>query len=190
MIPTERPPLVSEVSAWEIKILHISSCIGKYEEKGPQRRPRRRLEGNSSSQSKSHHSTESQTASLSWCQATIRVIDQFFFLLEIFLRQLRICYSMAPSLTRGRVCNRLLLLGLASAVLLGPESRGTEDHISLSQFFNLPQPEGPGPRIYIPQEQGGPVIPPGTGLPFRLLLRLAWLRWKYCNPPPHGLNDQ
>jgi hypothetical protein len=21
---------------------------------------------------------------------------------------------------------------------------------------------GPGPRIYIPQEQGGPVIPPGT----------------------------
>jgi hypothetical protein len=26
-----------------------------------------------------------------------------------------------------------------------------------------PQPGGPGPRIYIPQEQGGPVIPPGTG---------------------------
>jgi hypothetical protein len=28
--------------------------------------------------------------------------DQFFFLLEIFFRQLRVCYS---SLTRGRVCN-------------------------------------------------------------------------------------
>jgi hypothetical protein len=30
------------------------------------------------------------------------------------------------------------------------------------------QPGGPGPRIYyIPQEQGGPVIPTGTGFPFR-----------------------
>jgi hypothetical protein len=27
----------------------------------------------------------------------------------------------------------------------------------------LPQPGGSGARIYIPQEQGGPVIPPGTG---------------------------
>jgi hypothetical protein len=39
----------------------------------------------------------------------------------------------------------------------------------------LPQPVGPGPRIYIPQEQGGPGIPPGTGFPFRRLLRLARL---------------
>jgi hypothetical protein len=31
--------------------------------------------------------------------------DQFFFLLEISLRQLRRCYFVAPSLTRGRVCN-------------------------------------------------------------------------------------
>jgi hypothetical protein len=35
---------------------------------------------------------------------------------------------------------------------------------------------GPGPRIYIPQEQGGPVIHPGTGFPFHPLLRLAGLR--------------
>jgi hypothetical protein len=28
-------------------------------------------------------------------------------------------------------------------------------------------------RIYIPQEHGDPVIPPGTGLPFYRLLRLA-----------------
>jgi hypothetical protein len=27
----------------------------------------------------------------------------------------------------------------------------------------LPQPGGPGPRIYIPQEQGGPVIPQALG---------------------------
>jgi hypothetical protein len=31
--------------------------------------------------------------------------DQFFFLLEIFFRQLRVCYFVAPSLTRGRTCN-------------------------------------------------------------------------------------
>jgi hypothetical protein len=32
--------------------------------------------------------------------------------------------------------------------------------------LRLPQPGGPDPCIYIPQEQGsgGPVIPPGTGL--------------------------
>jgi hypothetical protein len=48
--------------------------------------------------------------------------DQFFFLSEIFLLQLRVCYFVAPSLMRGQVCNLLLLLGL-----------GTQDHILLSQ---------------------------------------------------------
>jgi hypothetical protein len=33
--------------------------------------------------------------------------DQFFFVLEIFLRQSRVCYFEAPSLTRGQVCNLL-----------------------------------------------------------------------------------
>jgi hypothetical protein len=50
----------------------------------------------------------------------------------------------------------------------------------------LPQPRGPRPRIYIPQEQGGQVVPPGTGFPFRHLLRLAGLRWRYSTSPPHG----
>jgi hypothetical protein len=49
--------------------------------------------------------------------------------------------------------------------------------------LRLPQPVGPGSRIYIPQEQGGPVIPPGTGLPLNRLLRLAGLRRRYSNPP-------
>jgi hypothetical protein len=80
---------------------------------------------------------------------------------------------VAPSLTRGRVYNLLLLLGPASAVPLGSDSRGTQDHIFLAQFFRLSQPGGPGPRTYILQEQGSPVIPPGTGFPFRRLLQLA-----------------
>jgi hypothetical protein len=33
--------------------------------------------------------------------------DQFFFLLEISFRQFRVCYFVALSLTRGRVCNLL-----------------------------------------------------------------------------------
>jgi hypothetical protein len=46
--------------------------------------------------------------------------------------------------------------GLASAVILGAESRGTRDHILLSQIRDFP---------------------------FRRLLRLAGLRWTYSTPP-------
>jgi hypothetical protein len=49
------------------------------------------------------------------------------------------------------------------------ESRRTRNHTLLSHL-RLPQPGGLGSRIYIPQEQGGPVIPPSTGL---LTLALA-----------------
>jgi hypothetical protein len=58
-------------------------------------------------------------------------------------------------------------------------------HFTVSDS-RLPKPGGPGPRIYIPQEQGGPVTTAGTGFPFRRLLRLAGLRWRYSKPPPHG----
>jgi hypothetical protein len=36
----------------------------------------------------------------------------------------------------------------------------------LAVLFETPQPGGPGPRIYIPQEQCGPVIRAGTGFSF------------------------
>jgi hypothetical protein len=132
----------------------------------------------SQSQSQSYLTTDGQSASLSWCQATIRAHDQFFFLLEICL----------DSHGFG-ICNLLLLLVLTNAVSLGSESRGTQDHILLPQFLRLPQPGGPGFRIYIPQEQGYPDIPPGTGFPFRPLLRLAVLGWRYSIPPPHGIPE-
>jgi hypothetical protein len=98
--------------------------------------------------------TNGQIASLSWCQATIRAHDQFFFHFELFFRQLQVCYFVAPSLTRGWVCNLLLLQGLASAVPL------VLDHILLSQFFRILQPGGPGPRIYIPAGTGWPSYTP------------------------------
>jgi hypothetical protein len=54
------------------------------------------------------------------------------------VRQLRVCW-WALSLTRGWVSNLQLLLGLASAVILGYESRMIHDPILLSQIwdFNL-----------------------------------------------------
>jgi hypothetical protein len=45
----------------------------------------------------------------------------------------------------------------------------------------LPRPGWPGPRIFIPREQGSPVIPPGTGFLFCHLLRLSKLPWRYTN---------
>jgi hypothetical protein len=69
------------------------------------------------------------------------------------------------SLTRGLVCNLLVQF----AVTLRSKPLRTHDHILPSQL-RLPQPGGLGPRMYIPLEQGGPVISPGAGFPFRRLL--------------------
>jgi hypothetical protein len=70
----------------------------------------------------------------------------------ITVRQLRVCWCGVLSLTRGRVWRLQLLMALASAVILGFESPGTRGHILLSQTRDFP---------------------------FRRLLRLAGLRWKY-----------
>jgi hypothetical protein len=51
--------------------------------------------------------------------------------------------------------------GLDSVVVLGSESRGTRDHILLSQIRDFP---------------------------FRRLLRLVRLRWRYSTPPPHRID--
>jgi hypothetical protein len=85
-----------------------------------------------------------------------------------FILHLDTCgYSpyVTSSLTRGWVCRLHLLLVSASAVILRFEFRGTHDQILLSQIQD-PQPGGPGPRIYIPQEQGGPITHPNTGFHF------------------------
>jgi hypothetical protein len=50
--------------------------------------------------------------------------------------------------------------------------------------FETPQLGGPGHHIYITQKQGGPVVPAGTAFHSRRLLRLTGLRWRYSNPPP------
>jgi hypothetical protein len=74
--------------------------------------------------------------------------------------QLRSCFCGAPSLMRGWVCRLYMLLAFASAVFLGSESLGTSDHIFLSHFWDFP---------------------------FRCLLQLAELWWRYSTPPSPGI---
>jgi hypothetical protein len=78
----------------------------------------------------------------------------------ITVGQLRGCWCRAPSQKRGRICRLQLLLAFASAVILGSESLGIRYHILLSQIRDFP---------------------------FRRLLGLAGLRWRYSTPPPHGI---
>jgi hypothetical protein len=73
-------------------------------------------------------------------------------------------------------------MGLSFTITAGPRQRSRSQvrvlRDSMSHFtvsdLRLPQPGRLGPRIYIPPEEGGPVIPPGTGFllkPALLLLR-------------------
>jgi hypothetical protein len=78
----------------------------------------------------------------------------------ITIIQLQVCWWGALSLTRGRVCRLQLLLGFASAVILGSESRGTHDHILPSQIRDF--------RL-------------------RCLLRLTGLWFSHSTPPPHWI---
>jgi hypothetical protein len=48
----------------------------------------------------SYITTDGQSASLSWNKAPSGAFDQIF----ITVRQLRVCWCRAPTLTRGRVC--------------------------------------------------------------------------------------
>jgi hypothetical protein len=134
--------------------------------------------------------TDSQLASLSWCQASNW--DEW----PIFLSPWNFLYTVAGLLfcsalsDKRRVCNLLYncFRALPEQSLLG------QSPTELTAIFYClvwdSQPGRSGPRIYIPQEQSGPVVPPGTGFPFCRLLRFAGLRWRYSNPPPHGKKDR
>jgi hypothetical protein len=67
---------------------------------------------------------------------------------------------------------------ICSVISQWSESLRTFNHILLSHF-RLPQPGRPDSRIYIPQEQGGPVIPPGTGLRVCIYIYICIYRYMY-----------
>jgi hypothetical protein len=78
--------------------------------------------------------TDVPSASLSWNKAPIGAYDETF----ITVRQLKVCWFGALSLTRARVCRLQFLLVLVSAVILGSESFGTREHILLSHIWDFP----------------------------------------------------
>jgi hypothetical protein len=58
-------------------------------------------------------------------------------------------------------------MGLSFTIAAGPRQRSHSQVRDPRESWppcDSPQPGGPGSCIYIPQEQGGPFIPSGTGL--------------------------
>jgi hypothetical protein len=114
------------------------------------------------------------TVSMAWCRAHSGTCDQ------IFLSESCSLLSVGWLIwweDRSAIC---------SAITQWSESHRICNHALLSHL-KLPQPGRPGSHIYIPQEQGGPVIPPCTVFPFHRLLWLTGLQWRYSNLPPHGM---
>jgi hypothetical protein len=83
---------------------------------------------------------------------------------RILIFQLNTCgYSpnVTSSLMIGWVCR--VLLGLASAVILRSESRGTHDHILLSQIRDSPNLEGQVPVFISPRSRVSLLYPQALG---------------------------
>jgi hypothetical protein len=142
------------------------------------------LHSQSQSQCQCYVMTDGQSASLSWCQAPVWGLRPDFYY----------CQKVAGLLMWDAVSDERT--GMPFTTAAGPRQR-SHSWVRVSRdswpYFTvsdsrLPQPGGSGPCIYIPTEQGDPVIPPGTGFPFRHLLRLAELRWRYSTPPPYGID--
>jgi hypothetical protein len=121
----------------------------------------------SSSSSSSYIETDGQSASSSWTRPDFYYCRTFSFFMLRGAQDGSVVYWY----------NALSLSGPSPAELMTT---------SYCLIWDPLQPEEPDPRIYISQEKDGPVILSGTGFPFCLLLRLAGIRMRYFNPPPHG----
>jgi hypothetical protein len=79
-----------------------------------------------------------------------------------FIFQLNTCFHspyVTSSLTRGWA-----RWSSAAQSFSGQSPAGLMTTFYCLRFEILPQPGGPGPHIHVPQEEGGPLIPSGTGL--------------------------
>jgi hypothetical protein len=99
------------------------------------------------------------------------------------------CQTVAGLLTWGALSDertgRLqLLLGLASAVILGP-STAELDHILLSHIRDSLNLEGQVSVFISPRNSVDQLYIQTLGFSYRRLLRLAELRCRYSNLPPH-----
>jgi hypothetical protein len=124
--------------------------------------------------------TDGQLTSLSWCQVPIWVPRLDFCS----------CQTAAGLLMWGALSYKRM--GLPFTIAAGPRQcshsrieiqRDSWPHFTVSGS-TLPQSGGPGPCIYIPQEQGGPVILAGTGFPFhRLKVKVKVMLWPTISGP-------
>jgi hypothetical protein len=113
------------------------------------------------------------------------------------------CRHVTSSLTREWVCHLQLLLGIASAVTLRSESRGTHDHILLSQIRDSPNLEGQVPVFISPRNRVARLYPQalgslavasydslGYGGGFRPRFhRVVMKNFIYCDMTPEGRNS-
>jgi hypothetical protein len=102
--------------------------------------------------------------------------DQIF----ITVRQLRVCWCGAPSLTGGRV-SRLQLLVLASVLVLGSESHETHDHILVSQTRDSSNLEDQVPVFIFPRNRVAQLYPQALG---------SFFITSYDSPPSWGSKDK
>jgi hypothetical protein len=115
----------------------------------------------------------SQTNSLSELLSDWRFTADQFILAPSPLRlttskffQLNTCSHsryVTSSLMRGLVYRLQLMLVLASAVILGSESRGNQDHILVSQIRDSPNLEGQVPVFISPRNRVAQLYPQALG---------------------------
>jgi hypothetical protein len=97
-----------------------------------------------------------------------RTLDQFFFLLEILF------YFVAPSLTRGRVCNLPLMLVLASAV-----PRDSRPYFIVPILETPPTWRDRFPYLYPPGTGWSRYTPQALGSLSVAFYDSQGLRWRY-----------
>jgi hypothetical protein len=93
---------------------------------------------------------------MSWCRAHSGTCDQILLPVGMLLSES--CGLVSVGLPLWQEDGS----AICSAITQWSESLRTHNHTLLSHL-RLSQPGGPGSHIYIPQEQGGPVKPPGIG---------------------------
>jgi hypothetical protein len=105
-----------------------------------------------------------------------------------FFWQLRRCAVNASSLTRKRVCNLLLncfwVLPEQSHVSRSPTELMA---ISYCLIWDSPNLEGQVPVFISPRNRVAQIYPRALGSLSVASYDSRGLRWKYSNPPPHGV---
>jgi hypothetical protein len=142
------------------------------------------METSRRSQSHSYGMTVGQLASLSWCQAPVWGRRQDFFT----VRPLRVCLESPLLWEDGSVVCNCCWPSPA-------QSFSSPSPTVLMTIFYCLRFETPitwrarSQYLYLPRNRVAQFYPSGTGFPFRSILRLAGLRWRYSNPSLRGLHS-